>query len=179
MVGVFMWKIILIAISLSMDAFSLALSYGTNGLNKKDIQTLSTTVGIFHFFMPLIGMFLGNTLLFFININTDVLVFVILSFIGIEMLVESFKKKEVFYLVTRLEVLLFALAVSLDSLSIGIGFSLLTSSPIFSSLTFALMSAFFTYVGLRIGDFANKKLGSIATIIGGLILLFLGILYII
>ena len=40
------------AIGLSMDAFSLALAYGTTKIpiNKKVL--LSITVGIFHFFMP-------------------------------------------------------------------------------------------------------------------------------
>ena len=52
--------VFLIAISLSMDAFSLALAYGTNSLNKKEIRTLSTIVGIYHFFMPIIGMLIGN-----------------------------------------------------------------------------------------------------------------------
>ena len=38
--------IFIIAISLSMDAFSLALAYGTLNLNKKDIYKISITVGI-------------------------------------------------------------------------------------------------------------------------------------
>ena len=88
-----MWKIFLIAISLSMDAFSLALSYGTNGIKESDIRKISITVGIFHFFMPLLGLLMGNTLLFFVNINMNILVFVILSFIGIEMLIENYKYK--------------------------------------------------------------------------------------
>ena len=51
---------ILIGISLSMDAFSLALLYGTYGLAKNEEITLSIIVGLFHFFMPLIGLFFGN-----------------------------------------------------------------------------------------------------------------------
>ena len=174
-----MWKIFLIAISLSMDAFSLALSYGTNGIKGSDIRKISITVGIFHFFMPLLGLLMGNTLLFFVNINMNILVFVILSFIGIEMLIESFKEKEEIHLISLIEILLFALAVSLDSLSVGIGFKAITNSPIISSLIFALTSLMFTFVGLKIGKFANQKLGSIATIIGGIILIILGLLYII
>ena len=65
-----MWKIILIAVSLSMDAFSLSLSYGTNGIKEHDIRKIAITVGIFHFFMPLFGLLMGSTLLFFIKINT-------------------------------------------------------------------------------------------------------------
>ena len=53
------FTIILIGISLSMDAFSLALAYGISGITKKEIIILSLIVGIFHFCMPLIGLALG------------------------------------------------------------------------------------------------------------------------
>ena len=52
--------IFLIAVSLSMDAFSLALIYGTQGITKKDKVLLSLIVGIYHFIMPLIGVTIGN-----------------------------------------------------------------------------------------------------------------------
>ncbi len=173
-----MWKIILIAVSLSMDAFSLSLSYGTNGIKEHDIRKIAITVGIFHFFMPLFGLLMGSTLLFFIKINTDILVFVILTFIGIEMLVESFKEREEIHLISLVELLLFALAVSLDSLSVGIGLKAITNQYITSSIIFALTSFMFTFTGLKIGKYANLKLGTIATIIGGIILIILGLLYI-
>ena len=52
-----------IAIGLSMDAFSLALAYGTLENNIKKEILLSITVGIFHFFMPLIGPIIGQQFL--------------------------------------------------------------------------------------------------------------------
>ena len=47
-----LFLLFIIAISLSMDAFSLSLAYGTLDINKKEIITLSIIVGIYHFFMP-------------------------------------------------------------------------------------------------------------------------------
>ena len=38
--------ILVIAVSLSMDAFSLSLAYGTLGLTKKEVTKLATIVGI-------------------------------------------------------------------------------------------------------------------------------------
>ena len=52
-----------------MDAFSLALSIGTLGLTKKEIITLSSIVGAFHFFMPLIGTMVGR--IFVSNVHVD------------------------------------------------------------------------------------------------------------
>ena len=42
-------QLIIISISLSMDAFSLAIIYGTLGLDKKMTNLLSSMVGSFHF----------------------------------------------------------------------------------------------------------------------------------
>ena len=49
--------VLLIGVSLSMDAFSLALIYGTYGLSRRNEIILSIIVGLFHFFMPLVGLF--------------------------------------------------------------------------------------------------------------------------
>ena len=71
--------IILIAISLSMDAFSLALIYGTQGIPKKHKLLLATIVGLYHLIMPLIGLTIGkyieNRIIFRdynkLNVNND------------------------------------------------------------------------------------------------------------
>ena len=54
--------LLLIAVGLSMDAFSLALSYGTLELSNTDNIKTSFFVGIFHFFMPILGLLIGNYL---------------------------------------------------------------------------------------------------------------------
>ena len=74
--------VIIIAISLSMDAFSLSLAYGTISMTKKEITLLSTIVGIYHFFMPILGMLIGKFLFNLIHISGDIIVLVIFSFIG-------------------------------------------------------------------------------------------------
>ena len=49
-------EILLIAISLSMDAFSLSISLST--LNIKNKNKYVFFVGLFHFFMPILGLYL-------------------------------------------------------------------------------------------------------------------------
>ncbi len=85
--------VIIIAISLSMDAFSLSLAYGTLNMPKKQINRLSIIVGLYHFFMPLIGMWVGNNIIKIIPINPNSIVFIVLISIGLQMIVETFKKK--------------------------------------------------------------------------------------
>ena len=68
---------ILLGISLSMDAFSLALGYGTQGIGKKNEILLAVIVGVFHFFMPLIGLFIGNAIYQYFVFNFDLVVGII------------------------------------------------------------------------------------------------------
>ena len=170
--------IILIAVSLSMDAFSLALIYGTQEITKKGKILLSTIVGIYHFIMPLIGLTLGLYVTSKVIINTNILVGIILSLIAIEMIISSFKNKEEKFLLSIPGYLLFGLSVSIDSLTTGIGLPAITDKYILSASVFSVTSLLFTFLGLNLGNILNKKYGKISTIIGGIILLVIGLLYI-
>ncbi len=171
-----LFLVILISVSLSMDAFSLSLAYGTLGMSNKDKKLLSLITGVFHFFMPLLGLLIGNIILNFININPGVVVACILSFIGVEMIISSFKEEEVKKMKLP-EYFLFALAVSIDSFSVGITLTEINTNLFFSPLVFALTSTFFTFAGLSLGNKIEKMVGKMSTIIGGIILVLVGVLY--
>ena len=161
-----------------MDAFSLALIYGTQDITKKGKILLSTIVGIYHFIMPLIGLTLGLYVTSKVIINTNILVGIILSLIAIEMIISSFKNKEEKFLLSIPGYLLFGLSVSIDSLTTGIGLPAITDKYILSASVFSVTSLLFTFLGLNLGNILNKKYGKISTIIGGIILLVIGLLYI-
>lgn len=169
--------LIIIAVSLSMDAFSLSLAYGTLNLYKKDIFTLSTIVGIYHFFMPLVGLIIGSTILKFIKIDPDIIVFIVLTFIGIEMIFESFKKENKVKQMHLLEMIIFGFAVSIDSFSVGIGLKVMHISPLICSFIFSIFSFLFTYIGLLFGKKISSIIGKVATLLGGITLIVIGIMY--
>ena len=168
--------VIIIAISLSMDAFSLALAYGTLNLNKKDIYKLSLVVGIYHFIMPLLGLFLGNIILKYVS-NPDIIVFLILFIIGIEMVYETFKDEDIKNIVSIKQILLFGFAVSIDSFSVGIGLNVISNNYLYCSTIFSIFSLSFTYLGLVLGKKINNIIGKTSTIMGGLILIIIAFLY--
>lgn len=170
--------IFIIAVSLSMDAFSLSLAYGTLFLTKKEIKVLSIIVGIYHFFMPILGMLIGNFIFNLININENIIVFMIFVFIGINMIIDSFKKEEKVNQMKLWEMLLFGLAVSIDSFSVGIGINKISNNFIMCSCIFSLISFLFTYIGLLLGSKLSQLLGKFATLIGGITLIILGIIFI-
>lgn len=172
-----LFMVIMIAISLSMDAFSLSLAYGTLNLEKKYMNVLAVIVGIYHFVMPLIGMWFGMGILAFIPISPNIIIFLVLLVIGIEMIVESFKSNRSIEIMTFTELLAFGFAVSLDSFSVGIGLQSIYKNPFLSATIFSLSAAIFTYLGLVLGKKINNMLGKVSTLCGGSILIIIGLLY--
>ena len=169
--------LLLIGISLSMDTFSLSLSLGTFKISRHKCILFSVIVGIFHFFMPLLGNVLGNSIDRFIVINPNRLLFIIFLFIAIEMLLQLLSKEEKKYDFSFLNMIIYAFSVSIDSLSVGVGLKAIVSFPIIGSIIFSIVSFLFTLIGLFIGKYYSEKLGKFAQITGFLIILILSIIH--
>ena len=169
------FTILLIAISLSMDAFSLSLVYGIFLYSKKRKFILSIIVGIYHFFMPLIGMIFGNILSKINIINIDLISFLILIYVGVDLIISTFKKEDKIN-TNNLGLIIFGLSVSLDSLTLGIGLNSITKNYLLASTTFSITSLIFTYTGLNLGNIIGKKIGSYSKIVGGIVLIIISII---
>jgi len=165
----------LVAISLSMDTFSLSIIYGTLGLKKKKIYILSIIVGLFHFFMPLLGNYIGSPLIDKLPIAADVVVGIIFLIIAIQML---FQKEEILDLTKFSALLLFGFTVSIDSFSVGIGLSTITDNYWLAYFTFSIISLIFTFVGLCFGQKLNNKFSNKATFLGAILLIVLSFSYV-
>lgn len=168
---------LLVGVSLSMDAFSLSLIYGTQKISNRSKLILSVIVGLYHFFMPLLGLLFGNIIVNYLIIDISILVAIIFLIIGIEMIISSFKVKEDYLFVSLSGFLIFGFSVSVDSFTTGIGLNVINSNYLQVSILFCLVSAIFTFLGLILGDRLERYFGKFSTIIGGLTLIFLGINY--
>ena len=168
--------IMIIGISLSMDAFSLALIYGIQGMSKKQKIFLSLIVGIYHFIMPLIGLTFGTILENINIISIDLVATLILIYIGIDLIISNFKKEEDRIEINKTSFLIFGLSVSIDSLTVGIGLKAITDNYLISSIIFSLTSLFLTYLGLTLGNIIGNKIGSYSKTIGGIVLIIISIL---
>ena len=84
--------ILIVAVSLSMDAFSLSLIYGTLNLDKKIEITTSIIVGLFHFFMPILGLLFGKIIIKIIPFDPNIIVGLIFIGLAIEMIISNFKE---------------------------------------------------------------------------------------
>ena len=171
-------SILLIGVSLSMDTFSLSLSVGSINSQNGFLKLLPLFVGIFHFFMPLLGLNIGNFLLVYFVFNINIVVGIIFSIIGLEMIISSIKESDVKILLSMWGLILFGFSVSLDSLTTGIGLKAINDNFLEVSSIFMICSGFFTFIGLKLGNKLSNKFGKIATIGGVGMLIILAIYYV-
>lgn len=169
-------SILLIGISLSMDTFSLSLTLGTVSENKL-IKILPLFVGIFHFFMPILGNIIGVTLINLLNLASNIILGTVLIVLGINLAIHYFKDETAEINLNIIGILIFALSVSIDSFSVGLGINDITNNYYIASVIFALCSASFTYLGIIIGKYSSKLIGKYAIILGIFLLLILGIFH--
>ncbi len=169
-------SILLIGISLSMDTFSLSLTLGTVSENKL-IKILPLFVGIFHFFMPILGNIIGITLINLLNLASNIILGTVLIVLGINLAIHYFKDETADINLNIIGIIIFALSVSVDSFSVGLGINDITNNYYIASIIFALCSAAFTYLGIIIGKYSSKLIGKYAIILGIFLLLILGIFH--
>lgn len=155
-----------------MDAFSLAFSYGIKGIALKEILITAITVGFFHFLMPLLGNYFGISLFSYTVLKPKFIMFFVFLFLSLDMVTHFFDDREKIRKLDIIGVFLFAISVSFDSLSIGLGLSYLSYNIILSCLIFCIISSFFTLLGFKLGKKLSKKIGRYSFLLGGIILLF-------
>ncbi len=161
-----------------MDAFSIALAYGTNNIKKNKILIASIFVGLFHFFMPILGYTVFSNLFQNFSIQTNLLVGVIFLLLTLEMIL-SLKEEKDNISTKILALLIYAFTVSIDSFTVGIAISLEKSNIIMAGITFSIISFIFTLVGMLIGKYLTNLIGKKAKIIGIIILLIFTVKYLI
>lgn len=167
-----------------MDAFSVSLA---NGLNepKMRISKMCLIAGTFAFFqalMPMIGWFLVHALCSCFSNFTKIIpwiALVLLGFIGGKMLYDGIKgenEEENSNGLGFFALIIQGIATSIDALSVGCTIS---EYGWFMALVCALIIAFVTFAicmcGLFLGKTFGTKLADKATILGGIILIFIGL----
>lgn len=153
-----------------MDAFSLALSFGTLGIKRKTQVVISSVVGVFHFFMPIFGTLAGVIFTRTTHLDGDFIESVIFLYIAILMF-KDFRSEEREKLdISIIGILIFALGVSLDSFGVGFALNYEISEMFACSCVFAIISASFTLAGLMLGEKLNHLVGKYSILIGAVIM---------
>ena len=167
-------EIILIGLSLSMDAFSISIITGLKKTLKRVGIITSFSFGLFQFLMPILGYFLGNLLSNKIINYHSYFSAILLITIGILMLNEKSVNENESKLNFK-ELFLLSIATSIDAFIVGISFSFLEINIFLSSLIIGIITFFICLIGYFLGHLFNKKAHQYANTIGGITLLLLGI----
>ncbi len=172
-------EIILLAISLSVDAMVAAICIA---LCKKDINLAdgiktAAYFGVFQALMPLIGYLLGSQLRHIVQPVDHWIILTLLLFIGLKMIWESRQVEGscVTNPCSHSRLFLLAIATSLDALAVGISLSLTRSPMLLSSLIIGITTFLLSLVGVRWGQRLGSRFRSLASITGGVLLIFIGI----
>jgi putative Mn2+ efflux pump MntP len=173
-------EIFLVGIGLSMDAFAVAVCKGL-GMEKvraRDAGLIALYFGVFQGLMPLIGWFLGSQFARYVTKWAPWISFVLLAYIGVNMIRESrAKDTEEKTGLRHRDLLVLAVATSIDALAVGVTFSFLelALSIGWAVSLIAVTTFVISIAGVYIGNVFGARYKSRAELTGGVILILIGI----
>ena len=172
-------ELLLLAVGLSMDAFAVAICKGLamRKIRWRDMLIVGAWFGVFQGIMPFTGYVLGIQFERFINAIAPWCAFVLLGLIGGNMIHESLgpdDEEETATLHFK-EMLMLAVATSIDALAVGITFAFLEVNLLWAVLFIGAITFTLSAVGVKVGNVFGEKYKSRAELAGGAILVLLGV----
>ena len=171
-------ELFLIGVGLSMDAFAVSVCKGLSvpRVRLGHALTVGLYFGGFQALMPLVGYLLGSR---FQNLITSVdhwIAFVLLCFIGVNMIRESLGEDESLDAsFSVLAMIPLAVATSIDALAVGITFAFLKVDILPAVALIGLTTFCLSAVGIKVGNVFGAKYRAGAERLGGIVLILLGL----
>ena len=180
------FEIILMAVALAMDAFAVAICKGlaTEKAGLKHMVVVGAWFGAFQALMPFIGCTIGAAFLSYIEAVDHWIAFVLLGFIGANMIREALSREEECdcegedaSLAPKV-MLTMAVATSIDALAAGVGMSVDLKGMgqiVFAVLMVGVITFILSALGVKIGNVFGAKYKFIAELSGGIVLVGMGL----
>lgn len=185
-------ELFILAVGLSMDAFAVAICKGLSlrKVSLKECTKVGLYFGGFQAGMPLIGFILGVQFKDYITSIDHWIAFILLSFIGINMIREAMNKDEDESIVNLAEaavgeeevnelgfknMVMLAIATSIDALAVGVTFAFLQVDIVPAVLFIGIVTFALSAIGVKIGNVFGTKYKSKAEAAGGIILILIGL----
>ena len=160
-----------------MDAFAVSICKGLSmkKININKIVIIALYFGIFQAIMPLIGYFLGKGFENFVTQIDHWIAFILLLFIGANMIKDAFNDSEDENDDTGFKtMIILAIATSIDALAIGITFAFLGTNIVLATSIIGIVTFVLSAIGVIIGNRFGNRYEKVAKIIGGTILIIMG-----
>lgn len=175
------YALILLAFSMSMDAFAVALAKGASRRIPPHCILLSALIfGAVEAATPVIGWLLGTAAKSFIYAWDHWIAFILLGALGIKMIRESFSQDGNGHAAHAknhwLMTLATAFATSIDSMVVGVGLAFMDVNITPAALAIGLATTIMTAIGLTMGHRLGKAVGKRAELFGGVVLILIGTL---
>ena len=179
-------ELFLTAIGLSMDAFSVSVCKGLamRRVRWRDALLLGVAFGGFQGLMPLIGWALGSQFLWLIEPVDHWIAFGLLALIGGNMIREAITEGgegdeaatgQQEFAIAAGELLMLAVATSIDALTVGIAFASLQVDIVSCVVLIAVTTFVLSVAGVFIGSAFGSRFERPAQICGGCILILIGL----
>ena len=171
-------EIIIIALSLSLDAFAVSLCKGL-ALSKTKIKhsvVVGAWFGGFQALMPILGYFLAKLCASYITEFDHWIAFGLLALIGGNMIRSAIfdKEEETDASLGFSAMLILAIATSIDALAVGITFAFLGENIWVLATSIGVTTFALSGIGVKLGSLIGAKLGKKAELVGGLVLVIIG-----
>ncbi|MEG1409347.1 MAG: manganese efflux pump MntP family protein [Terrisporobacter sp.] len=183
-------ELFILAVGLSMDAFAVSICKGLSmkKVSLKQCGKVGLYFGGFQGLMPLIGYFLGVQFKDYITSVDHWIAFVLLGFIGLNMIRESREKDEEIDInlaeaavgtdedvLSFKNMIMLAIATSIDALAVGVTFAFLQVDIVPAVLFIGIITFVLSMVGVKVGNIFGTKFKAKAEFAGGLILILIGL----
>ena len=171
-------ELILIAVGLAMDAFAVSVCKGLSmsKMEWKKAVVIGLYFGGFQALMPLIGYILGVGFEDKIKSIDHWIAFILLVFIGINMIKEAFETKEESNdKIDFKTMIILSIATSIDALAVGVTFAFLNVNILLAISLIGIITFIISMIGVKIGNVFGDKYETKAELAGGFILIFLGV----
>ena len=172
-------QLLILAVSLSMDAFAVAICKGLafGRIRLRQALVVGLYFGVFQAAMPTIGYFLGMGFRQYIESFDHWIAFGLLAFLGARMIIEAVRggEEEVSSSLDIREMPLLAIATSIDALAAGISLSVLDASIGTAALFIGIITFSLSVAAVYIGGYIGAKFKKPAELAGGAALVLLGI----
>ena len=170
---------ILLAFGLAMDAFAVSITGGiaSPAVSFAFALNIALLFAGFQMAMPLIGWWLGNNTITYIQPYAQWVAFLLLCLIGVRMIYQSFHNKEEGQSIdfSNILVLLFlAVATSIDAFISGVCISFLGLEIIKTIIVIGITTLLLSLIGVGIGKILGSIFGRYAELVGGIILIVIG-----
>ncbi len=173
-------EIILVAVGLSMDSFSVsfAAGIGRKELQKRNYVIFPLFMAVFQAGLFAFGWFLGHNFEELIKNIDHWIAFGLLAFIGVRMIIDGLKSDEderSFNPFALRNMVTLSVGTSIDALAVGVAFACSQQSVGISSAIIWGCTYMFSLVGLLLGRFLGRKIDFPFEVVGGVILICIGI----